>query len=218
MIQEKENALFARWKQERPEYASFNEDGVVNPEQWEWTSPKIVFVLRDTNELNGDLREFLKGGGDGDTWNNIVRWAEVLLFNKYSTRLDKDYCAKILSSICAINLKKESGKGKANLKKIKEAAERDKHFIKEQLDLYQPDIVIACGHDSAPTASILMNIYEDFDSKWLNFNGLDYYFTNKINKTKPICVISMPHPNRAGIEKWTNLLRDLYSALKSIEE
>ncbi len=78
MIQVKENTLFDRWKQERAEYASFDEDGAVDPEVWEKTTPKIVFILRDTNQLYGDLRRFLREGGDGDIYNNIVRWTEAI--------------------------------------------------------------------------------------------------------------------------------------------
>ncbi len=208
MIQAKENTLFERWKLDR-EYASFDKDGVVNPELWEKTSPKIVFVLRETNGLNGDLRQFLRDDGDGDTWNNIVRWAEVILFNTYPDKVDYDQRKKILPLICAVNLKKESGGASSNLTAIKAAAEKDRDFIQEQLNLYQPDIVIACGLGDNPTASILKStVYNDSASKWEKNNGLDYYRTEKINKNKPICVVSMPHPNRANADKSANLLRD----------
>ena len=104
---------------------------------------------------------------------------------------------------------------------MKEAAERDKCFIKEQLDLYQPDIVIACGFGKkASTASILMNdIYEDSDSKCPSqVNELECYRTDRINRNKSIFVISMRHPNRANIEKWTKLLSELYNTLKNSGE
>jgi len=229
MIQEKENELFERWKKERTEYVPFNEDGVVNPEQWEKTSPKIVFILRDTNEYKSDLRNFLKEGGRGHTWNNIVRWAEIILYNEYSNRIDDNeysnridgnHRKKVLSSICAVNLKKQSGKGSSNLEDIKEAAKNDRCFIKEQLELYQPDIVIACGFGKVQTASLLKEvIYGDAYSEWLNVNELYYYRTERINKDKPIYVISMPHPSRAyPAAKWTNLLRELYNTLKNSGE
>lgn len=117
-----------------------------------------------------------------------------------------------------MNLKKESGKGGANLKDIEASAKKDRCFIKEQLNLYQPDIVIACGHREKLTVSLLKDvIYDDSDSEWKNdVNGLDYYSTEKISKNKSIYVISMPHPNRATIDKWSNLLRELYDVLKNI--
>jgi hypothetical protein len=216
MIQAKENTLFERWKRDR-EYASFDKDGVVNPELWEKTSPKIVFVLRETNGLNGDLRKFLRKGGRGPTWNTVVRWAEVILFNTYSDKVDHDQRKKILPLICVFNLKKESGGASSKPKAIRVAAEKDRDFIQEQLNLYQPDIVIACGLGREPTASLLMkDIYEDSDSNCPNnVNELNYYRTEKINQNKPICVISMPHPNRAKKHESTHLLCDLYNALKS---
>jgi len=220
MIQEKENALFERWKQERPEYASFNEDGVVNPEQWEWTSPKIVFILRETNKYKGDLRSFLKEGGRGHTWNNIVRWTEVILYNEYSNRIDGNHRKKVLSSICVVNLKKQSGRNSSNLEIIKNTAKKDRYFIKEQMEIYQPDIVIACGTGEVQTASLLKKvIYDDSDSEWLNVNELYYYRTERINKNKPIYVISIPHPSRSyPVAKWTNMLRELYNTLKNSGE
>lgn len=214
-IQEKENALFESWKQGYGD--SFNEDGVIDPDTWETITPKIVFVLKETNGLNGDLRRFLRDGGSPTyhrTWNNIVRWAEVVLFDEYSKKLNNDRRKDILSHICAINLKKESGGAKAKKQEVKSAAMNDKEFIKKQLALYQPDIVIACGFE---LSAVTLRDIVDPDAEWRNdVNQLYYYSTKKINMGKPIYVISMPHPNRAA-SKWGMLLRDLYHVLKDSE-
>lgn len=211
-IQEKENALFNRWKQ-LGDFESFDEDGVVNPSIWETTTLKIVFVLKETNGLNGDLRKFLREDGSRTyfrTWNNIVRWAEVILFDGYSEVINQERRNYTLSHICAVNLKKESGGSKASKKKVRLAALNDRKFIKEQLDLYQPDIVIACGLNL--TADALRDIVYEDPAEWKP-GEIWHYKTEKINKEKEILVISMPHPNRADI-KWSKKLQNLYNTLK----
>lgn len=212
-IQEKENALFKRWKQSRSEYKSFDEDGVVKPAEWEMIATKLVFVLKETNGLNGDLRKFLREGGSPTyfrTWNNIVRWTNVVLFNNDTDKVNQKQRESILSYICAVNLKKESGSSRSKKSEIKSAALNDKKFIQEQMALYQPDIIIACGFGL--TADTLRDIVYEDSAEWKTDNQLWYYNTENINNKKPIFVISMPHPNRASKE-WSKRLRDLYNVL-----
>ena len=220
-IQERENELFERWKKKRNYYKSFDEDGVVNPEIWEFTNPKILFILKETDNLNGDLRSFLRNGGSSTyhrTWNNIVRWAEVILYDSYSDKLYNERRIEILSKICAINLKKESGGKRTNKGEVRLAAKDDNEFIQEQISLYQPDIVIACGFGL--TADTLRNIvYMDMDADWKNdVNELWYYKSDKINSKKAIHVISMPHPNRAAKDKWSKQLQELYRVLNQVDK
>ena len=71
-MRNKENELFNKIFE-----GSKYRDGIVNPEKWEKTSTKVMFVLKETNGLDGDLRDFLKAGGKCTTWNNIARWSAL---------------------------------------------------------------------------------------------------------------------------------------------
>lgn len=212
-----EDRLFEEWEQARSNYKSFDRDGIVNPQVWEQTEPKVIFVLKETNDLRGDLRTFLANGGSKTfyrTWNNIVRWAEIVLYGTYSTKLTQKRRDEILPHICAINLKKESGGERSNKGEIRLAAKDDKDYIKRQIALYQPDLVITCGFDLV--GDTLKNIvYYEESAEWKNdINELYYYESRLINQSKKIYVISMPHPNRADINKWCNELDELYHKLK----
>ena len=216
-IREKENELFLRWMKERNDYQPFNKDGVINPEIWSQTTPKILFVLKETNELNGDLRSFLSNGGSKTyyhTWDNIVRWAEVIFFGKYSRHISDEHRTKILAHLCTINLKKKAGKARAKKKEIRIAAENDREFIKEQISFYNLDLVVTCGFNLVSDAFKDI-VYQDSIEWKYDINDLWYYQSNNFNKNKPIYVISMPHPNRASIEKWCNQLNELYYKLNS---
>jgi hypothetical protein len=213
-ITEKENELFNRWKNEMA--LSFNADGIINLKIWGKTSPKIMFVLKETNALKGDLRHFLASGGSDTyyrTWNNVVRWTEVVLCDTYSEHIDDERRTKILSHVCAVNLKKECGGAKSKKSEIQFAARRDSEFIKEQMSLYLPDLVITCGFGLVGD-TLRDIIYNEKNSEWKHdINELYYYKSVEINKNKPIYVISMPHPNRASKTKWCEQLRELYNHL-----
>lgn len=57
--------LFIKWQKARPEYNNFNEDDIINKEYWEnmASSKKILFILKETNGLEGSLTSFLKNEG-----------------------------------------------------------------------------------------------------------------------------------------------------------
>lgn len=77
-------------------------DGIVNPDQWAETNPKIVFVLKETNEQETSLTDLLNDPFSGryrteieekdkrngqivrdlrTTWLNIARWARGIIDN-----------------------------------------------------------------------------------------------------------------------------------------
>lgn len=127
-------------------------DGVVSWEDYLQSKKKILFVLKEVNGgENWDLREFLRGGGRPDTWNNITRWMKGI------RNLDKELkWAEIenisdgervlqLKSIAAINVKKTSGRCVADSVEVYKSAMNNKELLKEQVNLYNPDLVICCG-------------------------------------------------------------------------
>lgn len=218
-ITEKENDLFERWKNGINIFDSFNGDGVINLKEWTQTFPKILFVLKETNELKKNLRDFLADGGSDTyyrTWNNVVRWTEVILYDTYSEYVSKERREKILLHICAINLKKEYGGKRSVKKEIRSAAKRDRGLIMEQISFYHPDIVITCGFNLVGDA-LRDIVYEETNSEWKHdINDLYYYESKLINNKKPVYVISMPHPNRADKTKWSEQLKELYHHLRQV--
>lgn len=150
-LKKKENDLLDEWAHVVP---GFIRDGVVNEEYYCMAPIKILVVLKEVNGgSDWDLRKFLREGGRAQTWNVVARWVE----NIFS--LQKDFPwrelqenndarrASVLQHIGAINVKKTSGKAVADNKAIRAAAKKNKEYLRRQIELYCPDIVI-CGGTS----------------------------------------------------------------------
>ena len=148
---EKENALFERWQNERG-YDTFITDGVICPEQWENENKKIVFVLKEANakgetlDWRACLSDHEKSRNWGSTWNNIARWTKALLeggdYIEYFTPAER---SKWLCRVAVVNLKKVAGGSSTKHKELVRYTQSDVSFIWEQLCIYSPDIIIACG-------------------------------------------------------------------------
>lgn len=55
----------------------------------------------------------------------------------------------MLPKICTVNVKKTSGSYVSNGKEVYTEALNNAGILKQQLDLYQPDLVICCGTEHA---------------------------------------------------------------------
>ncbi len=150
-IRSQEEQLFSVWSSGR---ADFVTDGVVDERLYLESETKILFVLKEVNDLGGggwDLREFVRSGGRAWTWNNITRWVEGvrslprdLAWESLET-IDEPRRQAALSSIAAINLRKSPGGHTTDAARLAEDAEEDREFINKQVALYDPDYVICCG-------------------------------------------------------------------------
>lgn len=136
----------------------FNKDGIVDHETWKQQEIKILFILKETNDLQetnayqGDLRAFLRGGATGVLWNNVARWSYGIQ-NSNEGQIDswgelaeitQEKRAQILRSIAVVNMKKSPGKASSDWKKIEEAVDKNKEQLKEQVALISPNVII-CG-------------------------------------------------------------------------
>lgn len=156
-LRELEDALFTEWRQRRPKMVL---DGVVDEANYNESSPKILYLLK---EVNGgecwDLRDYLKNGGTKRTWSNVARWTHGIrelyagikpdsLKWKYLIEKNEDFRPKQLCSICAVNVKKDSGHHTADNNLLAKYADEDKDLLLRQLAIYNPDITICCniGH------------------------------------------------------------------------
>ena len=75
-LSDREDELFESWPSRQE---PFVRDGVVDADECVRSRVKLLFVLKEVNDLGGggwDLREFLRAGGRAQTWNTVARWVE----------------------------------------------------------------------------------------------------------------------------------------------
>ena len=78
-IRDKEFELFSQWANGREDFVP---DGVVSEQDYIASQLKLCFILKEVNDKGGggwDLREFIKEGSCGYTWNNITRWVICII-------------------------------------------------------------------------------------------------------------------------------------------
>ncbi len=89
-------------------------------------------------------------------YNKINKNLRILNNGLWVTKKDKIYW---LRKITTINLKKIGGGSAAQDKIIHDYAKKDRVFIKRQIELYKPDIIICCGRGKGKNADILHAIF-----------------------------------------------------------
>lgn len=160
-IRAKEDALFIRWRKKYEE-ASFVIDGCPNPEVYFWEEPRVVFVLKD-----GNLGVPHPGDSSVDRvydqryelefeptpwWDTVAIWSHFLRNPSLSWRDGQDAIKcrfsirDSLSHNCVVQIKKTWGKGAVSNKELLDVAISDRGEIVEQLSIYQPDFIVACGN------------------------------------------------------------------------
>ncbi len=161
-LKDKEDDLFEEWSKSKSCYSKqFAKDGVADEKYYNKAKYKILFLAKETNNTNHtwDTREYLNEGmfyrSTGKpisrTFNNIYRWANLFLntldnINEYKkVPKKKSPRQKIFASIAMMNLKKTTGKAVTVNDELSIFINNNKEFIKKQILLYEPQIIICCG-------------------------------------------------------------------------
>ena len=211
-IIEQETKLFERWKEKRPNLIP---DGIVNHDVYMKSSVKVLYILKEVNGgKNWDLRDFLRKGARWRTWNNITRWQygiekenSIMHFDEINN-VNNDIRKKYLNKIAVINLKKESGGRNSKMSEIWDYSWNDREYLKEQIELYEPDIIICCGTGEIVKEHKLIKGIE----KWKQTtNGIQF------SANKKLIVISYFHPQQYRIRK-KKLYNDLISGYNEIKK
>lgn len=215
-MKEQEKELFAKWKGTEKEgwkRKKFIPDGIVDAQSYIDSKIKVLYILKEAN--GGDdwvLTDFLKAGGRASTWNNVTRWQYGI------TNIDKDISwgeienisnetrKSQLKNIAIMNLKKESGGAKAVSKQIWDYALEDKDLLKEQIQIYSPDVIICCG-----TGDIVkkLELIEKFNKWEKSSYDVTYY------QSKDKIIIDYYHPAYYG-KSPKKLFYPLYKTIKEI--
>jgi hypothetical protein len=160
------NSLFERWRQFYGESTkAFAEDGIINEVAWANASPKVLFLLKETNDYCGDLRKLIPKYWKG-SWPNVGRWTYGIHkiaaghFPSFIEASRPENYKSAGESSAIMNLKKLTGKDQSKMEEIRSFAQQDKDFIREEVDIIQPDIVV-CG----ATFGIAKGIISGLDCK-----------------------------------------------------
>jgi hypothetical protein len=136
----------------------FIADGIVCPERWEDAPRKILFVLRETNDSRGDVREGIRRsetekktgwrGGRSKVLARVGCWAYGLLnydgvIPLYEEARSHQFEAPL--STAYINVKKTTGKARSNPKQIDDHVTRYAELLRRQILAIKPEIVVLCG-------------------------------------------------------------------------
>lgn len=193
MIAEEQSRIFNELRQIDPEII---DDGVPDENAYLSAGYHLMYVLKEVNGGSGwSLCKHLQSGGRQQahdaTWDNIARWTEGILSLPKEipwAQLEGD-CEnrreRMLTKICAINVKKTSGGYVSDGKTIYTEALNNSDILKKQLKLYKPDIVICCGTDGA----FVDACFQDKKIEWeMTSRGIWYF------RDGEMVVIAFSHP------------------------
>ena len=149
--------LFEQWletypKKQRP---GFHRDGIVDEEKYELESDRVLFVLLEPNSKDGlydrfhgeDLRIVFREEKLKKELNvNLAIWTRALLdrITEY-IRPSVSTTEAQIRRIALLNLKKISGSGKADYEAISIHAWQDREFIRKEVRIISPTVVVTCG-------------------------------------------------------------------------
>lgn len=149
--------LFEEWKQlVAVESDHFVEDGIISEVDWGLVGKKVLFILKETNNYKGNIAALINSAvtkhpksklWDRPTFHNVGRWAHGLINSSNGVPSYSESHIKRKESLlfCAfINLKKTSG-ARAATKAVPEFAHKYSAFIRQQINLIDPEIIVFGG-------------------------------------------------------------------------
>lgn len=141
------NELFEEWEQRRPEEAErMCRDGIVCEENYKSADPKLLFIAKEPNHPEGpgfDFREAFCREVRYPFAIRLCEWAYGA-WNGFPplSAVDEVDRLEVMRSISFMNLKKVGGAGSADYDEIQSVTNRDKCFLRREIEIIDPDVII----------------------------------------------------------------------------
>lgn len=150
--------LFKRWETTYPKDArrGFSRDGIINETRFAQEKERVLFMLLEPN-TNETGRYSRNWGVDLRTVfaeqrlckpinKNLALWTRAILDHvRRFHRMSGDEAAEHLHRIALMNLKKVGGGGVADRPLIAMHAWRDMKFIREEVRIIMPTLIVCCS-------------------------------------------------------------------------
>ena len=153
--------LLEQWKIERNYGDQMTWDGILDDEYWH-SSPRILCLLKDSHDDFRCIAPAINGHGPKGSspifWKRLHSWIEVIRNQWNGVSVGSDTIARIqkdpVRSIGYVNIKKEIGKPKVSWSTIRSFAEADKDYLKRQIHLINPQVILCCGSNLSEGVSV----------------------------------------------------------------
>lgn len=154
-IRKKEDLLFDQWKTRYPN--DFVIDGAPYPEVFEKSLARCLIILKDANIDPDDPRADFPlraqlAETPHDWWRTIANWCEgISRIHGNETEqpswseLQKVPLADCLKPFAFMQIKKTTGGGSVDADTLSKHTQANKSEIREQINIYQPKMVVCCG-------------------------------------------------------------------------
>ncbi len=145
-IRDAEDELFKRWQKERPQRKPFVKDGVAKGGEHEYEKSKVktAFLLKEyAHETEHDLREEELTCYQWRIWTTVAKTLYGIRSMSGDEQKKFTY-DKMPPGICAFNLDKSGGPDYTDMMKLALIAMHDREFITDQVQIYNPNLII-CG-------------------------------------------------------------------------
>lgn len=201
-------------------------------EQWEKVSRRVLFLVKDNPDGWGhDTRRWLIDGAEAEHCRNLkdgrvgrsgfIPNIAKILYGLLNVAKDNpvansqveqefDKVRECFNTIpfAFVEAKKIAGKKSVSRTAMKEAIEQDKAFLKEELDILRPNIIVCC--DAGDTQFKYITQYYLSDRKPIKHEALYgkesfscclWYYPSETPKDR-IAVVKSYHPTTRGKAKW----------------
>ena len=226
---ETNDELLKRWASLPEQSINFIKDGVIDKDKWDKVNCKVLLLLKeaysDKSPTGFDLcltiRDKWKGikkSGRDNTWINSALWcyaAQKISSAMPDPNKNNPTLNEALLQAAVINIKKSDGKKRSKMKEIRAIAKRDGNFIKEQIAMINPEIVI-CGntwvsvnHLYPKAIRLLPRVWFADGMYFINFWHPAYFgYTRKSYYDRLLSLIREIETHRSAISLSTTLVTE----------
>lgn len=144
------NELFAKWQRKFPK-KGFKKDGIIDEEKFNKQKTKYLFVTKEPNDpdkIGGDYRTEWTQGVSYNFAYRLYDWSYGLLYDFPLIDTIPDGQPEMIETLSCnsfMNLKKDGGGGSTNFSEIKQVVENEYSFIKKEIEIINPDVIIGSG-------------------------------------------------------------------------
>ncbi len=247
------DTLFEQWINSYPEADrnKFCRDGIMRKvddsinvdELWENSSRRVMLMVKDCPDGYGyDTRDSMKMNKDvvSDLEGKFYPWLAMLLYGILENRIerrvgDRDIVSKMEEGVVKkvwntqpfafIETKKLAGGEDCPPNILREALERDEVFLKKEIDILSPNVIVCCDGNGTMFDFITQENFLGESDYPLDYR---YPLQNRVEtkwhcrlryyKQRRMVVIESFHPSYPGLEKWAFLERVMSPFAKFLNE